>query len=405
MKKLGVVALMVVASALSGCEFAGNALLPSFTGQPARAPVPQAVIVPLDPSALGAPSGTSAGTRIAQFRPDLVQLQRAGGRQLLRGQQLQADMAGSIRGYWAALGVLQPAPLDGAGETAATGGSGDIPDAAESATDGTVAGGTESGDAGALSPTAVAAPLDRVAAWQQAQAQLRTLSATLDQMNGLAGEVAKNVAYSAYLRQSIRAAGTAPDAVEEDHRQLARLENATAQTSAALGQLLDSLRQDVLRQSHFLGTEGARLAQIAPPGAVADSGTMPPQSQLPPSSLSQLPPSSPSQLAGPAGSGLASGRPFVVIRFDDPGIQYEQRLYDAVSAALAQSPHVGFDLVGVAPAAGAPEDIARNSEAARASMERVRNSLLGMGLSADRVSITQLTESGIQSNEVRLYVR
>jgi len=38
-------------------------------------------------------------------------------------------------------------------------------------------------------------------------------------------------------------------------------------------------------------------------------------------------------------------------------------------------------------------------------MEKVRQSLASMGLPADRVSITQLTDPNIQSNEVRLYVR
>src|SRR3546814_11965196 len=68
--------------------------------------------------------------------------------------------------------------------------------------------------------------------------------AALDQMNGLSGQVAKNVAFSAYLLQSIRAAGTAPDAVDEDRRQLQILEGATAQTSASLDQLLDARKQE-----------------------------------------------------------------------------------------------------------------------------------------------------------------
>ena len=38
-------------------------------------------------------------------------------------------------------------------------------------------------------------------------------------------------------------------------------------------------------------------------------------------------------------------------------------------------------------------------------MERVRQSMMNMGLPADRVSISQLTDPAIESNEVRLYVR
>jgi hypothetical protein len=110
-------------------------------------------------------------------------------------------------------------------------------------------------------------------------------------------------------------------------------------------------------------------------------------------------------VAAPAGAGLASGRPFVVIRFDNPEVEYEQQLYEAVSAALARSPDVAFDLVAVAPAGGTSEEIARNSEAARASMQKVMRSLFEMGLPADRVSLSQVTDPYIQSSEIHLYVR
>jgi hypothetical protein len=108
---------------------------------------------------------------------------------------------------------------------------------------------------------------------------------------------------------------------------------------------------------------------------------------------------------GKPGAGLATGHPFVVIRFDQPGLEYRERLYEAVNAALARSPGVAFDLVAVAPAGGTPEQIALNSKAARADMEQVQRSLLDMGLPADRVSATETTDPKIEINEVRLYVR
>jgi hypothetical protein len=326
MQKLTVAALMVVASTLGACEFAASGLAPSVTGRaPESSPQP-ATIVPLDPSELGTPTGTSVGSRIPRFRSDLAQLQQAAIPQIQRGRQLLTNMDTDISVYQVAVGRIEPAQQDGTAST------------------------------------------ESVGTWQRAQAQLRAISAALDEINGLSGEVAKNIAFSAYLLQSIRAAGTAPDAVDEDRRQLQVLEGATAQTSASLDQLLGTMQQSVLRQSHFLGMEGAKLAQMAPPGA-------------------------------------ASGQPFVVIRFDNPNVDYEQQLQDAVSAALARSPNIGFDLVAAAPASGTSEDIARNSEAARASMEKVRGSLLDMGLSPDRVSISQVTDPEIESNEVRLYLR
>ena len=351
MKRLHIFSLLVAAAALAGCEFASNAIAPSVTGGTGSAPGAPTAIVPLDVSKLGQPSGTSAGIRIAKFRSDLAQLQHAAVQEVQRGTQLQADMDASVATYQIAVGTI----------------------------DSNRQAGTD--------------PQLSIAAWRNAQAQLQTISSVLDRMSGLSNEVAKNVAFAAFLGQSIRDANAAPDAVDQDRQQLQALEQSTTQTATSLDQLLGGLRQQVLQQSHFLGTEGAKLAQIAPPGAGApvSAAASSPQPQVQQSA----------HVAGPAGAGLASGRPFVVIRFDNPGIEYEQQLYEAVSAALARSPNVAFDLIGAVPVTGTPED----SEATRVSMERVRQSLTNMGLPADRVSISQLTDPTIQSNEVRLYVR
>ena len=349
MKKPIFLAPLVVSLALGACEFATSAVAPSITGggvggQPIA-------IVPLDAAQVGQPSGSPVGARVAQLQSDLARLQQAGVRQVQRATQLQADMDASVASYQIAVGSLK------SGQPAGT--------AANS-----------------------------VGQWQQAQAQLRTVSATLDQMSGLSNEVAKNVAFAAFLLQSIREAGAAPNAAEQDRRQLGLLESSADQTSASLDRLLEGLRRQVLSQSHFLGVEGAKLAQIAPPSAGAiTSAPLPPQ------------PTPSGHIAAPAGAGLASGRPFVVIRFDNPGVEYEQQLYEAVSAALTRAPDVAFDLVAVAPAFGTSDEITSNSEAARASSEKVMRSLLNMGLPADRVSVSQVSDANVQSNEVRLYVR
>ena len=133
---------------------------------------------------------------------------------------------------------------------------------------------------------------------------------------------------------------------------------------------------------------------MAPPSAVAPANV----------AMSPQVPAE-AHVAGPAGAGLASGRPFVVIRFDNPGVEYEQQLYEAVSAALARSPDVAFDLVAVAPAGATSEESVWNAEAARESTQKVMQSLLEMGLPADRVSLSQMTDPNIQINEVHLYVR
>ena len=348
MKRLPFLSLLVAAAALAGCEFASNAVAPSVVGGAGSAPGAPTAIVPLDVAKLGQPSGTSAGIRVAKFRTDLAQLQNAAIQEVQRGTQLQADMDASVATYQIAMGTI---------------------------------------DSNRQANAAAPVPPD---AWRNAQAQLQTISSVLDRMSGLSNEVAKNVAFAAFLGQSIRETNSATDATEQDRQQLKLLEDSTTQTATSLDQLLGGLRQQVLQQSHFLGTEGARLAQIAPPAAAVSAGTP-----------LQQPVQQSTHVPGPAGSGIASGRPFVVIRFDNPGVEYEQQLYEAVSAALARSPNVAFDLVGAAPATATPEE----TEAARASMERVRQSMMNMGLPANRVSISQLTDPAIESNEVRLYVR
>ncbi len=349
MIKLPLPALLSVALVLAGCEFASNAVAPSVTGGVGGAqPV---TVVPLNAAELGQPSATPTGAQVAQFHSNLAQLQHAAVQQLQRARQLQADMDAGVAGYQIATGTIRP------GQPAA-------------------------------------APAESVASWQNAQAQLRTVSATLDQMSGLSNDVAKNVAFGAFLLQSIREAGAAPGVGGEDRRQLGVLEESTQQTSTSLDQLLEALRQEVFSKSHFLGTEGAKLAQIAPPAAAA-SAAMAPRQSTP----------SAAHVAGEPGAGLASGRPFVVIRFENPGVEYEQQLYEAVSAALARSPDVAFDLVAVAPAGGTPEESVSNAEQARASTERVLHSLVDMGLPADRVSFSQVTDPNVQTSEVQLYVR
>jgi len=352
MRRISLFALLAMAASVSACEFAQQAVVPSVTGQP-PATLSPAPIVPLDVAKFGTPSSTPTGTRIGQLRSDLLQLQQAAVEQVQRGRQLQADTEANVAGYQITVGASQNGQ-QGAGQQ----GAGKVD----------------------------------VATWQRGQGQLQAISANLDQMNALASAVAKNIAYAAFLQQSIQGVSASADASAEDRRQLLVLSESTRQTSNSLDQLLDGLRQEILHQSHFLGTEGAKLAQLAPPGVSA------PTAAAPQASIAPGQPGSP-------GAGLASGRPFVVIRFDNPGVEYEQQLYDAVSAALARSPNVAFDLVAVVPATGTSEEIARNAEAARASAEKVMQSLLNMGLPADRVSVSQVTDPNIQSNEVRLYVR
>jgi hypothetical protein len=109
--------------------------------------------------------------------------------------------------------------------------------------------------------------------------------------------------------------------------------------------------------------------------------------------------------AAPPGAGLAAGRPFVVIRFNQSGVNYEPALREAMARALARRPNLGLDLVAVTPQAGSAEALAEAAEAAEAQADRVRRSLAEMGVPFDRIALMAQTDPSATGNEVRLYVR
>jgi hypothetical protein len=286
----------------------------------------------------------------------LTKLQTATAEQIQRHQQLRADAEANANGYQTTVGAIN-AKLQV---------------------------GTTPGNPGVID------------AWRRAQTQLQLVGADLDQMNALSNNAATNAAFAAYLLESIRASYTVYGAVEEDHRQLRILEDATSQTSVSIDRLLTQLSDDISRHNHFLGIERANLTQMAL--AVNNGeyyGTTLAGRAVMPAAIPTSPP----------GTGLVSGRPLVVIRFDRSDVKYEQALYQAANAALARRPNAAFDLVAVAPAIGTPAQVALNSDIARTNADKVMRSLLNMGLPADRLSLSQVTDPNVQTNEVHLYVR
>jgi hypothetical protein len=123
------------------------------------------------------------------------------------------------------------------------------------------------------------------------------------------------------------------------------------------------------------------------------------------------PPPASSQTAGgpsdiaPPGSGLATGRPYVVIRFTESNVDYEKALSEAVKRAVARKPNLAFDLVAVTPRAGTAEDLADLTEQAHSEAASVMKSLSDLGIGPDRVSVMTWTGQPTDVNEIRLYIR
>ena len=107
----------------------------------------------------------------------------------------------------------------------------------------------------------------------------------------------------------------------------------------------------------------------------------------------------------PPGSGLATGRPYVVIRFTDSSIDYEKTLAEAVKRAVARKPNLAFDLVAVTPRAGTADELAELTDQAHAEAAAVMKSLSALGIGPERVSMMTWTGQPTDVNEIRLYIR
>ena len=258
--------------------------------------------------------------------------------------------------------------------------------------------------------------------WNSAQAKLGKIDADITELNGLANQVAGTSTLAAYLLETTRATYGLTGAVDEDHRQLAVLEDEVSRIGVSIDRLLNELSEDTNRQINYVSSERGNLTTLAlaikngellganlqnRAFAAAARGPQPTPSAAR-RSVSSRP------LSRGAKAGLASGkpasisrkrRPLVVIRFDRPNVAFEQSLYTAVSSALERRPAATFDLVAIAPKKGSAAQIAVASNTSKRNAESVLRSLSEMGLPLERVKLSAMTSPGARSNEVHIYVR
>src|SRR3546814_10431589 len=89
------------------------------------------------------------------------------------------------------------------------------------------------------------------------------MSADVAQLSGLGNQVASDSAMSTYLLQTIKSTYGLSGAIDEDHRQLAVLEDETAKTVVLIDRLLGELSQDVARQTNYVGSERTNLTTLS----------------------------------------------------------------------------------------------------------------------------------------------
>ncbi|WP_252508663.1 hypothetical protein [Magnetospira sp. QH-2] len=231
--------------------------------------------------------------------------------------------------------------------------------------------------------------------YNSALEDLDRMGANIAEMNKVSQSVTADATMAGYLTEAVTSSFRLSGAVDEDHEQLAVLEDETKRTAVLIERLLGELSDDMRRSTDYV--RGAR-ADLNTLGVGVKTGEMFGQSLT-------------HQVGGP---GLQVGsspmdttgrRPVVLIRFDRENVPYQQALYNAVSQVLKARPDATFDLVAVAPAAGGNARVALNTSRAKRSAEGVLRELVDMGLPPNRIIVSARTSVTAISNEVHLYLR
>ena len=372
---------------LAGCSFATDSLWPSLTGDdPARgetidiAPADvefadDPMMMPVEPPALGTttfeptqvtqatPTGTFVGGKVEQIRRELGSLQSLIVSRNGELQQIRNVAAQNSQRYH-----------------------------------GTVAAITTRLQMGTTPGNPV-----MVQQWNAAQVELDRISLDITAMNALTNRVASDSGMAAFLLESARAAYGLSGAIDEDHRQLAILEDETNRTVVQIDRLLNELTEDVNRQTTYVGNERATLTTLS---LAIQNGEIFGPSLANRAFASAAPIASRAPESGGRSSfAIANRRPLVVIRFDRPDPPFEQALYNAVSRALERRPEAMFDLVAITAARGSAGQAALSGSKAKKYAGDVLRSLTQMGLPASRVTLSAATSAEAVAPEVHLYVR
>lgn len=277
--------------------------------------------------------------------------------------------------------------------------------------------------------------------WEEADASLGEVTSSLNKLNSLQVSVDADASVASYLLDSVQAAFDLSGAVDEDHDQLKLLHDEVSRLVVQLDYLRNQTTADIQRQSSYLTTERANIQALAfaisrgellgnsianRPVVVNPSPvvTVPGTSSFAPQAAPAMPvtqssigpePMSPREFMRENGSvatnnsnvGTAPsvGRLLVLIRYNQPNVDYQQQLSQAVGTAVERRPNAQFSVVAVSPASGDPATLAQQEQTAKTNADEVKRSLIQMGLSPSRITMANTQAQTAQSPEVHVYIR
>jgi hypothetical protein len=241
---------------------------------------------------------------------------------------------------------------------------------------------------------------------QSAQTKLDAISSDIATLNVLANDISSNASVASYLLESVRATYGLSGAVDEDHRELTKLEDDVNRMVVQIDRQLTQVNSDINRRTSYLSSERRNLQTLSL--AIAN-GEMYGQSLAnraffsPASAL----PGDPDLIAAqnaPQG-GYSTTKPLVMIRFDRPNVDYEQAVYLAASEALQRYPNVGFEIVAVAPSNGNPSQTSLATSDAQNNAEAIQRSMIQMGVPGNRLKLSSTRSPMARTPEVHIFLR
>jgi hypothetical protein len=239
-----------------------------------------------------------------------------------------------------------------------------------------------------------------------AQDSLDKLAINVANLNELAIEIANAASVSSFLLENTRSAYGLTGAVEEDHVQLAQLEDSVNNTIILIDRLQNNANDDITRTSSYLTTERNNMRTLSLAIANGDLFGKSLANRPFTSAAKQTETVETAKTADPAAVPAPSNpRPLVKIRFDKPNVNYEQPVYMAVNEAMEKYPSSRFELIAVHPSQGNAAQVAIESTKARRNAEKVLRTLTEMGLPMEKVDISYAASPDARTSEVHIYIR
>jgi hypothetical protein len=245
--------------------------------------------------------------------------------------------------------------------------------------------------------------------WTDAQAALARMDRSMAQLIALSVQSSQDASLADYIADSAKRAGEIQGSAADRQRLAAIQADATAAGGASRTQKT-AIGAEIERQTANVTRERVGLMQLA---SGIEGGTLSPASKGPNPSVRRAAPKSAAVTAhsGPSAAPASlpgdfeGKKPLVVIRFDQPNLQYDEPVRTAATMALERKPTVIFDVVATAPADGMPDAVASARDKSKADAEGVVRSLIDAGVPSSQLTLTLATAQAGGPSEVRIFVR